>query len=58
MYVYDAMGTHEYGPLQTLVNVIVCVRGLYGETLVDMFDSFMYSIGSLHFVAYPLIRTI
>jgi len=29
-------GTVQYGPLQTLVNVIIYARGFYGETLVNI----------------------
>ena len=31
-----SMGTVQYGPLQTVVNVIIYARGLYGETLVNV----------------------
>jgi len=41
----------QYGPLQTLVNVIIYARGLYGEALVNMCDSFIHFTRSLHFVA-------
>jgi hypothetical protein len=46
-----AEATVEYGPLQTLVNVIIYARGLYGETLVNMCDSFIHFTRPLHFVA-------
>ena len=37
--------------LNTLVNVIIYARELYGETLVNMCDSFIHFTRSLHFVA-------
>ena len=51
MHVYDAMGTVQYGPLQTVVNVIIYARGIYGVPLMNMCYSFIHFISSLHFVA-------
>ena len=45
------MPSVQYDPLQTLVNVIICARGLYGEPLVNMCNSFIHFTKLLHFVA-------
>ena len=38
------VATVQYGPLQTVVNVIIYARGFYGETLVNMCYSFITSL--------------
>ena len=45
------VATVQYDPLQTLVNAIIYVRGLYGETLANMCYSFIHFTRSLHLVA-------
>ena len=40
-----------HGPQQPLVDFIIYARGLYGETLVNMCDSFIHFTRPLHFVA-------
>ena len=49
--VYAYVGTVQYGPLQTLVNVFIYARGLYGESLVNICHSFIHFTRSLHFVS-------
>ena len=48
-------GLSEYPLLrywQTLVNAIIYARGLYGETLVNMFYFLIHFTRSLHFVSH------
>ena len=48
------MGTLQYALLQTLVNTIIYARGLYGETLVNMFYFLIHFTRSLHFVSHSI----